>query len=154
MARYQSVSRLQPTDAAYIAGLIDGEGSITLTQEHPNENRRLVISVSNNELPLLTYLRKRIGAGCITRKRTYSRAHSPSYAYKITNCQALDLLKQLVPFLRSYKSERAALILEQYAELTPRNGKYSTEVKIAREKFEQAVFAIRPTTTPNKAGFP
>jgi hypothetical protein len=144
MARYKSVCHLLPTDAAYIAGLIDGEGTVTLTQEHRNENRRLVVSVSNNELEILTYLRHTIGAGRITNKRTYRSEHSPSYAYKIINRQALALLEQIAPFLRSYKSERASLILNHYTNLTPRNGKYSTEAKIAREQFEQTLLKLKP----------
>ena len=36
MGRYRSVLRLDPRDAAYIAGLIDGEGTITLSREHRN----------------------------------------------------------------------------------------------------------------------
>lgn len=34
------------TDAAYIAGLIDGEGTVTLTRKHRNENRQLCVSIS------------------------------------------------------------------------------------------------------------
>ena len=37
--------------AAYIAGLIDGEGTITLTRLHAHENRRLVVSIANTEIP-------------------------------------------------------------------------------------------------------
>jgi hypothetical protein len=32
---------LSKTDAAYIAGLIDGEGTVTLTRKHRNENRQI-----------------------------------------------------------------------------------------------------------------
>lgn len=42
-----------PAVAGYIAGLIDGEGTITLTRVHRNENRRLVrptFSVHPNNL--------------------------------------------------------------------------------------------------------
>jgi hypothetical protein len=36
---------LRTIDAAYIAGLIDGEGTITLSRKHRNENRQLAISI-------------------------------------------------------------------------------------------------------------
>jgi hypothetical protein len=39
------IPRLPPDIAAYIAGLIDGEGTITLTRLHAGENRRLVVSI-------------------------------------------------------------------------------------------------------------
>jgi hypothetical protein len=44
---------LSEVDAAYVAGIIDGEGTITLTRMHRGENRRLVVSISSTELVLL-----------------------------------------------------------------------------------------------------
>ena len=46
---YREVKKLGQTDAAYIAGLIDGEGTVTLSRRHRNENRQLVISISNTD---------------------------------------------------------------------------------------------------------
>ena len=45
----RNVIELATIDAAYIAGLIDGEGTITLTRLHRNQNRQLVVSISNTE---------------------------------------------------------------------------------------------------------
>lgn len=73
-----TVNQLSATDAAYIAGMIDGEGTITLTREHKNECRRLVVSISSTERCLLEYIHNTIGAGKITNKRTYKPEHSPS----------------------------------------------------------------------------
>jgi hypothetical protein len=49
---YKEVNLLDQTDAAYIAGIIDGEGTVTLSRHYRSENRQLVISVSNTERPL------------------------------------------------------------------------------------------------------
>jgi hypothetical protein len=49
MASYRSVQPLTATEAAYIAGLVDGEGTITLTRYHRNENRRLVEALAAQE---------------------------------------------------------------------------------------------------------
>lgn len=46
---FKKVRKLKLTDATYIAGLIDGEGTINLTREHRSENRHLVVSISNTE---------------------------------------------------------------------------------------------------------
>ena len=67
MTTYRKVAELSEIDAAYIAGLIDGEGTVTLTRKHRNENR-----------------------------------------------QALILLKQISPYLKTYKSDRSAVILRDY----------------------------------------
>jgi hypothetical protein len=59
MGRYRSVLSLDPREAAYIAGLIDGEGTITLSREHRNENRRLVVSIASTERCLLDFVADR-----------------------------------------------------------------------------------------------
>ena len=46
------VQTLSLQDAAYLAGLIDGEGTVTLTRKHRNENRQLAGSISNTEKTL------------------------------------------------------------------------------------------------------
>ena len=139
------VRSLNTPDAAYIAGLIDGEGTITLTRKHANENRQLVISISNTDKDLLEFTYKTIGAGKITRKRVTHLHHTPSFTYAIYNRQALVLLEQVQPFLRTYKKYRAILILRDYVSLTPRNGKYTENLIQARKRFETAVLEIKPS---------
>jgi hypothetical protein len=68
--------------------------------------------------------------------------HSPSFAYCITSRQALHLLAQIAPFLRTYKSQRACLLLQEYVRLTPRNGRYTAEQLAARAEFEVRFFTI------------
>ena len=60
MNRYRTVRPLSATAAAYIAGLVDGEGTVTLSRHHAGENRRLAVSVANTELPLLRFLVRRL----------------------------------------------------------------------------------------------
>lgn len=136
MPKPSKVHPLSTADAAYVAGLIDGEGSISLTRRHSNEQRQLVVSISNTELPLLEYTHKAIGAGKITGKRTYKNHHATGYTYSIANRQALALLAQVQPYLRSYKSKRSGLVLHNYLRLTPRNGKYTPQLLAERALFE------------------
>ena len=143
MVSYRTVNPLSLTDTAYIAGLIDGEGTVTLCRKHRNENHQLAISISNTEIELLDYVFEAIGAGKITRKRTAKQHHTPSYCYAIYNRQALALLRQVLPFLKTYKLKRAQLILEKYLVLTPRNGKYTSSMQQKRDEFVESVFAIK-----------
>ena len=140
---YREVIHMALTDAAYIAGLIDGEGTVTLSRRHRNENRHLVVSISNTELPLLDYVLHTVGAGKITGKRTSQSHHTPSYTYAIYNRQAIALLEQTYPYLKTYKAKRAEIILRNYVRLTPRNGRYTAEVKRARDEFENRVLNIK-----------
>jgi len=141
---YAKARKLKTADAAYIAGLIDGEGTITLTREHANENRRLVVSISNTELPILHFVREVCGIGKITGKRIYSDRHMPSYVYKVTNRQALALLDQIARYLHSYKSARAKLALKEYLLHTPRNGRYTAKQSNERRHFEKKFLEIVP----------
>ncbi len=137
------VLTLSATDAAYLAGLIDGEGTITLSRKHKNENRQLAVTISNTERQLLEFSQQVIGAGKITTKRVSKQHHTASFTYAIYNRQALSLLEQIEPYLRSYKHKRARLILENYLPLTPRNGKYTPEQMQARKEFENKVLEIK-----------
>ena len=140
---YNEVKLLDQVDAAYIAGLIDGERTVTLSRRHRSENRQLVVSISNTDRPLLEYVLGTVGAGKITGKRTYQSHHTPSYTYTISNRQALALLKQMLRYLKTYKAKRSDLILRDYVRLTPRNGHYSPEIKRARTEFENKVMDIK-----------
>ena len=143
MARYRAVNALSSVDAAYIAGLVDGEGTTTLSRKHAGDGRQLVISISNTERPILDFVLLQTGAGKITKKKALKQQHAPSFAYAIWNRQALDLLVQIQPFLRSYKQRRAELVREHYVRLTPRNGKYTTALRTARDQFEAELLALR-----------
>jgi hypothetical protein len=134
---------LAPEVAAYIAGLIDGEGTVTLSRLHAKQNRRLVVSIANTELPLLQFVIDQVGAGKITRKRTTSDRHTPSFCYAISSGQALTLLQKVTPYLRSYKRQRAQLALDLYKALTPRNGKYTPQLLIRRRDFEQNFLSLK-----------
>jgi hypothetical protein len=143
MSPHQKVKQLDPVVAAYLAGLIDGEGTVTLTRQHRNEKRRLVVCISNNELEILKFAKEAIGTGRITSKRTYSERHADSFTFQISSRQALDLLAQIVPHMRSYKARRAVLALTHYVRLTPRNGKYTPGIVKERESFEHQLLGIR-----------
>ena len=152
MSSYRTVRPLALETAAYLAGLVDGEGTITLSADHRGERRRIVLSISNTDRRLLEFVRESVGAGRITSKRTYSERHTPSFAYRITNRQALDLISQIAAYLRTYRSQRAAMALRSYVELTPRNGKYGADVLQRREQFEREFLAIGPgPRTPRRS---
>jgi hypothetical protein len=142
---YKQVRQLTAVEAAYIAGIIDGEGTISLSRRHKNEHRQLVISISSTEAELLEYIKATAGAGRITKKKTYRSAHAPGITYAIDNRQALALLEQIAPYLKTCKARRAELVLNHYLRLTPRNGKYSEALLREREAFIQRFLEITPT---------
>jgi len=50
---------MKQTEAAYVAGIIDGEGSIMLTRNHSGEFRRPFISIASTDKELLINFNRR-----------------------------------------------------------------------------------------------
>ena len=75
--------------------------------------------------------------GKITNKKNYNvERHKNSYTYTVIYNDALKLLKEIEPYLViKQKKLRAQHILNKYKEVTPRNGKYSDELKKKEEQF-------------------
>ncbi|WP_061343310.1 LAGLIDADG family homing endonuclease, partial [Clostridium botulinum] len=122
---------------AYIAGIIDGEGSIMLLRFHNNQFPSPCISISSTTIELLEWIKSVTKVGTIKRKKNYNtEKHTDSFTYTIKYNDAINLLIQIEPYLViKNKKTRARLIIEKYKSLTPRNGKYSNEMLKAKEEF-------------------
>ena len=59
--------------------------------------------------------------------------------------EAIEFLKQIVPYLHTYKKGRSKLILKYSAKLTVRNGKYSKELMKKKIQFVKRLFILNPT---------
>ena len=138
----RQVNQLTTAEAAYVAGIVDGEGTITLTRNHRGENRRPLLSISSTESALLLYVQSVIGVGRITNKACARPHHTPSFAFVVPGRQALAVLSQLAQYLRTYKAERARMLLQEYVSVTPRNGHYSSAQREARKRFEERFFEV------------
>ncbi len=148
---YRKANRLASIDAAYLAGLIDGEGTVTLSRVHRTRQRGLVVTISNTELAILKHVFEVIGVGGITNKRRSRDNHTPSFTYHIADRQALDLLEQITPFMKSHKAARAKLVLREYLRLTPRNGRYTNDQLVQRAAFIREFFEIRSADATGRA---
>lgn len=148
----EKVNNLSSEQAAYIAGIVDGEGTITLTRRNIYRHRYLALTISSCEPSLLEYVMKIVGAGNITTKRVYSEKHSPSYTYQIFSRQALGLIDTILPYLHTYKKKRAQLVLANYLKFTPRNGKYTPLLIKQRQNFIEKFFAITTENAKTRRG--
>lgn len=132
------------TNKAYIAGIIDGEGSIMLSKFHKNQYPSPCVSVASTDIELLLWLKDTFGKGKIIKKKNYNKIkHKDSFTYKVTYNDAIELLKDIEPYLIIPKKKlRAKLIIEKYKQVTPRNGRYSKEMKELKEEFYKAFMNI------------
>lgn len=70
-------------EKAYIAGIIDGEGSIMLQTFHKNQLPAPCISITSTTIELLEWIKTKIDTGTITRKNNYNK-EKHKYCYKLT----------------------------------------------------------------------
>lgn len=122
---------------AYIAGIIDGEGSIMLIKFHNNQFPAPCVSITSTTLELLTWIKAVTGIGAINHKKNYNpKNHKDCFTYIVKYDAAIDLLLAIEPYLViNIKKTRARFIINGYKNVTPRNGRYSSEMLTAKEKF-------------------
>lgn len=127
-------------ERGYLAAIIDGEGTITLTKD--KEFRYPVIAVSSTTIEIMNYLKSHFG-GVISKKNNSNPKMKQAYCWKIERRKAITLLEEICPLLLEPKKQaRAQLILDGYIKLTPRNGKYSEELRNLKHEFEEKFFMI------------
>ncbi|MFC1510767.1 LAGLIDADG family homing endonuclease [Candidatus Margulisiibacteriota bacterium] len=123
---------MDKTEKAYLAGIIDGEGTVTLARHHKNQTPSPHITVANSSLPLLKWIKKKFG-GCICRKKTYKAHHRQTYVWGVSYDNALRLLEKIKDYL-IIKKPQANLILKKYKATTMRTGKYTPKMLKAKMK--------------------
>ena len=120
-------------EKAYIAGIIDGEGTVTLSRAHVNEMPAPKVSVANNSLQLLSWIKNKVGSGVVIQRSRRAPQHGIAYVLDISDNAALSLLSEVKEYL-IIKKRHAELITSRYKAVTPRNGKYTSELLVGKMK--------------------
>lgn len=100
--------QLTKTQAAYIAGILDGEGCITLSRS--GKYLRPLVSVVNTKKELLEYLVTSTGLGKVLVSKRPSKTSNIPYRWQIWSKQSSLFLIQVLPFL-VIKKQQAILLL-------------------------------------------
>jgi hypothetical protein len=132
-------------EKAYIAGIIDGEGSIMLIKFHSNQFPSPCVSIASTTLELLEWIKSKTGVGTIKSKKNYNiDKHKNSFTYSVKYNDAIGLLEEIEPYLIiESKKKRARFIAENHKQVTPRNGRYSNEMLEAKERFYEDFISIK-----------
>ena len=130
-------------EKGYVAALIDGEGTITLLRQHKNDKFRApVIEITSTTYDMLQKMKDLIG-GSISKITKKQEHHKQAYKWSITYNKVLVLLEEVKDYLSEPKKKaRAELLLNEYKEVTPRNGHYTEEKLIRKLNFEKKFFEI------------
>lgn len=108
--------RLSPTEAAYIAGFFDGEGSVGISKviskgargKRVNPNYVLHVKISNSDKPALEWIAGKTGGWILSHKVPSVRLH---WKFVKKGIHAMELLKAMLPFL-IVKREQAEKAIE------------------------------------------
>lgn len=124
----------------YIAGFLDGEGSITLARDRKYAKfKSPMVSFSDNARGILEDIQASLPMrGSVISKTEARQNCSPSFTLQYKDNAALDLCALLQDKLRHpSKRARAQLLVAQYKSITPRNGKYTAEMAKMKLEFEE-----------------
>lgn len=121
----------------YMAGLMDGEGSIMLSRVQSNQNRTPVLSITMTTESIIRWLQDTFG-GTVSVKKTYKEHHKPAWVWKLTKqADVFHVLDSILPYMKEpQKVARGNYILDHYLSVTVRNGKYNAEQKESKLAFE------------------
>jgi len=133
---------MKETEKAYIAGLVDGEGCISICRRKKKQRNNSnwyyepQVAVTNTDRRLLDFLIDLYG-GWIAIVKGKKDNHKTGYHWKITGDNMRTLLKDILPYLKS--KEKQAKILLQFPKYGHRGwgGAYSkgrTEEELKRQK--------------------
>lgn len=109
---------METTDTilAYMAGLVDGEGCLTIARQNRKERKnpsfKTSVTVSNTDRRLVDIFKEHFG-GCIyeTKDKRVSKGWANSFTWHCTAGNSRIFLKAILPYLIA-KKQQAILILE------------------------------------------
>lgn len=108
------------TEAAYLAGIIDGEGSVSIIRYKVTHGRGQLfsarVSISMQDEGVLRWLHELTGLGNLRFQQRGVK--NPIWQWQLTTRHAADLLKLALPFLR-VKRTQAEKVIEFAAGVKP-----------------------------------
>jgi hypothetical protein len=132
-------------DLAYAAGIMDGEGTIGITEYRPDGKRRKTpdfrpyVGVIMTDPVVPNWLARTFSVGSVNHYAGRQANHKPTYSWRLGNRQALDFCRVLLPHLK-IKQAQAALLVEFYERLNFAGGyRVSAEAITARQEFVKRI---------------
>lgn len=112
---WSAIEECSDSDAAYLAGIIDGEGCITiLRRKHVERGQRpryaLEVVVINTDVRLIEWLQARFG-GSVNRRKIECDRWADSFRWRSSNLHSEAILRRVRPFL-IIKAAQADLALK------------------------------------------
>ena len=140
-------------EAAWLAGIMDGEGCIYIDRLMPtpaNKKKqpvyKLNLSVAMTDERTIRRIAEITGVGCVYKLPTYNPNHSAIYRWQAANQNAAAILPQIAPYLVT-KKEQGELGLEFIA--IPRwQSRKDLAIQQQREACYWRLKALKPRVRP------
>jgi hypothetical protein len=129
----------------YVAGLFDGEGTVSMAKPSTAEFYVPVLSLSSTDRVLCEVMTTVLGGGNVYEKRQNTRPahHKRCFEWRWKGAGSLAGMEQLAPhILCPKKRARMAFLLDRYAAVTRRNGKYSAEEAAVKANLHHEFFTV------------
>lgn len=112
---------LPDADAAYLAGMIDADGSVGIYGDSKRKHR-VQVTISNTDYDFLLWVKQVTSVGSVNKQRAGTAHWKPTFQWCCTSKAAVTFLTQLAPFMR-VKKDRAQLAIEFHLSLETPDGR-------------------------------
>lgn len=132
------VNALSDGECGYLAGIIDGEGSILLTRSRALNKYGsatqyyAAITIVNTNLPMLTWVKERLG-GSIMETGKGAEHYKDVWRWQMQGQRASVICNKLLPWL-IIKRPRAALAIELYVQGFSTDARRVSELELHRRE--------------------
>ena len=100
-------------ELGYLAGIIDGEGTISIqnlfTRKHKNylnyQQKNLRVGVVNTNMEVILWIASMFGGNVCKRNVINKEKHKMSYYWSVTNRKAEEIVKLVMPYLKIKKMQ-------------------------------------------------
>ena len=108
---------MKKDDLIYLAGIVDGEGCVSVTYKTKARHERIRLTVSNTDRNLIDWLTSRVG-GSVSKNQPKGN-RKPAYHWEIYSSKAFIVLTLLLPYLK-LKKRQAELCLQFHTDKSKR----------------------------------
>ena len=110
------VRQMSQTEAAYLAGLIDGEGSIIASKRDKTGRTTWRLQVSSTTPILLEWCIEMTEVGTIVIRKSQNPLHADSQWWQCYSWNAVDILRQILPYM-ILKRDKAQRVIDEMSKI-------------------------------------
>lgn len=136
---------MKTKDAAWLAGYMDGDGSILLANSGKRSLRRPMLSICSTDIEILQHVILLVGGALIKQSRKTGNQRT-AWSWRLRGTKRVaSMLRAILSHMRcTAKITRAKIIVNEMPLVVPRTGKYTLAQAKARIAFERRFFAVGP----------